>query len=170
MSYLEFTVTIQIQGVNPYVLVGQTQAQSLKPGWRKPMPVVVQINGQPTPPWHINMMPRGDGSYYLYLHGNVRNASQTQVGDTVEVKVQFDTSYKEGPTHPIPEWFAKALSQNQAATDAWNALIPSRQKEIVRSFARLKSDAAKQRNLTQAMYVLSGNAGRFMGRDWKGGR
>jgi hypothetical protein len=51
----------------------------------------------------------------------------------------------------------------------WDALIPSRQKEILRYFSWLKSDDAKQRNLEKAMHVLSGNEGRFMARPWKGG-
>ncbi|WP_416305931.1 hypothetical protein [Neptunicella sp. SCSIO 80796] len=45
-------------------------------------------------------------------------------------------------------------------------LTPSLQKEILRYFAGLKSDAAKQRNCQKAISVLSGNPGRFLARDW----
>jgi hypothetical protein len=47
---------------NPYTLVTPAQAKALKPGWRKPLPVLVRINGKPAEPWRINMMPVGDGS------------------------------------------------------------------------------------------------------------
>jgi hypothetical protein len=51
----------------------------------KPLPVVVRINGKPADGWRINMMPVGDGSFYLYLHSNVRKASGEAVGDRVRL-------------------------------------------------------------------------------------
>jgi len=45
----------------------------------------------------------------------------------------------------------------------------SRKKEILRYFARLKSQEARARNLEKALYVLSGRKGRFMARAWDGG-
>ena len=78
---LTFEAKIEIIGVNPYVLVVGMQAGQLRPAWRGPMPVLVTVNGEPEPPWRVNMMPRGDGSYYLYLAGVVRKASGTAVGD-----------------------------------------------------------------------------------------
>lgn len=167
---LHFDAVIDIYDGNPYVLVNQEQAQKLQTGWRKPMPVLVQINGQPKPAWKINMMPMGDGSFYLYLHGDVRKASKTKVGDTVKVAVQFDASYKEGPMHPMPKWFSDALAANPTAKRNWEALIPSRQKEILRYFSWLKSDEAKARNLDKALHVLSGSDGRFMARTWVNGK
>src|SRR5579884_2365164 len=101
MSQLKFKAVIQIVDVNPYGLVNAERANQLQESWRKPMPVLVQINGRPAEPWRINMMPRGDGSFYLYLHGDVRKASQTKVGDEVKVKLSFDASYKSGPM-PMP--------------------------------------------------------------------
>lgn len=170
MTRLQFHAPIEIYNGNPYVLISASQAQELHAGWKKPMPVLVQINGQPQPPWRINMMPIGDGTFYLYLHGDVREASQTKVGDRVEVKVEFDTEYMSGPQHPMPEWFAQALAKNPRAQKAWDALIPSRQKEVLRYFSWLKSDEAKKRNLEKALFVLSGNEGRFLARTWKDGK
>jgi len=37
------------------------------------MPVLIKINNKPNPPWKINMIPAGNGDFYLYLHGDVRN-------------------------------------------------------------------------------------------------
>jgi hypothetical protein len=133
------------------------------------MPVIIQVNGQPKPPWRINMMPVGNGDFYLYLHGDVRSASQTKVGDTVEVNVSFDKKYQNGPMHPMPAWFQTALNEHPAAQQNWEKLIPSRQKEILRYFSWLKSDAAIQRNLEKVLHVLSGKSGRFMARSWSEG-
>jgi hypothetical protein len=45
------------------------------------------------------MMPVGDGSVYLYLHGDIRKASGTAVGDRVRVEIEFDMGNKNGPQH-----------------------------------------------------------------------
>lgn len=167
---MKFLATIEIYNGNPYVLVSESRANTLQKDWHKPMPVLVQINGRLEPAWSINMMPIGDGSFYLYLHGDVRKASNTKVGDDVSVDVEFDSNYKNGPQHSMPDWFQEALSNNPTAQQNWYALIPSRQKEILRYFSWLKSDEAKERNLEKAMHVLSGKSGRFMARDWKHGK
>jgi len=166
---LLFRAKIEIIGVNPYVLVGAQQVERLRAGWRRPMPVKVQINGAPKPPWRINMMPMGDGNFYLYLAGVVRRASGTAVGDEVEVAVAFDSDYRGGPDE-LPEWFANALEADAAASANCAALSPSRQKEVVRYLLNLKLDSARERNLARAMHMLGGGAGRFMGRDWQGGQ
>ncbi len=167
---MRFRAVIEIYNGNPYILVSKNRAIKLNRGWKKPMPVLVKVNGEPNPSWKINMMPVGNGSFYLYLHGDVRKVSETKVGDIVEVDVSFDSEYKNGPMHPMPKWFSKELNKDLIARDNWDALIPSRQKEILRYFFWLKSDSAKKRNLEKAMQVLSGKEGRFMARSWKKGK
>lgn len=167
---LTFRATIAIRGINPYVPVSATQAARLMPGWRKAMPVRVQVNGQPEDPWRINLMPAGDGGFYLYLHASVRDASGTAVGDRVRVALWFDEDYRGGPPDDLPPWFEAALNAHRPAARAYAALPPSRQKELARHMARLKTDAARDRNLAQALAVLSGEPGRFMARDWTDGR
>ena len=164
-----FTAVIKIRGVNPFVLVSALRANAIKPGWRKPLPALVRINGEPADAWHINMMPVGDGSFYLYLHGDIRKASGTAVGDRVRVEIEFDASYRNGPQHLMPRWFKQALVANSQAMKNWTALVPSRKKEILRYFSRLNSPDARARNLAKALHVLSGEAGRFMARAWKNG-
>ena len=163
---LAFRAQIRITGVNPYVLVSAARAARLKLGWRRPLPVLLKVNGGPRIPWRINLMPRGDGSFYLYLHGGVRVASKTKVGDTVSVEISFNAKYRGGPEQRIPEWFRKPLAAASKATAAWKALTPSRKKEIVRYLARLKSPEARMRNLKRALAALSGKPARFLARSW----
>jgi len=158
-----------MRGINPFILVSASRATAIQPGWRKPLPVLVRINGKPKDPWRINMMPAGDWSFYLYLHGDIRKASGTAAGDRVRVQIEFDAAYKNGPQHPMPKWFKQALAANPQAMTNWTALIPSRKKEILRYFSRLTSPAARARNLVRALSVLSGEPGRFMAREWKNG-
>ena len=170
-SPLCFPAVVKIRGINPYVDVSAWRAGQLRRNWRKPMPVLVRINGKPArKPWRINMMPAGNGGFYLYLHDSVRQASGTRVGDRVTVELDFDHAYRNGPLHPMPRWLSAALRDNPRAKLNWSRLAPSRKKEILRYFAGLKSEAARQRNLARAMVVLSGAPGRFMARAWSGGK
>jgi Bacteriocin-protection, YdeI or OmpD-Associated/Domain of unknown function (DUF1905) len=169
MKPLTFRGTIQLRGINPYIAVDAAVSATLKSGWRKPIPVLLRINGKPPDACRTNMMPAGDGSFYLYLNGRVRSEAGVSVGQLVDVELEFDRSYKNGPLHPVPGWFKQALKQNPSAQNNWNALPPSRKKEVLRYFANLKSADAQARNLNKAIHALSGQATRFMARDWKNG-
>ena len=118
----------------------------IKPDWRKPLPVLVRIDGHPkAKPWRINMIPTGTGAFYLYLHGSVRGASKTKVGDVVAVEIEFDSAYRGGVSiDPFSPWITDPQCGGQTAR---TALTPSRKKEIVRYLTALKSDAARERNL-----------------------
>src|ERR1700676_1660055 len=74
---IAFTATIKIRNGNPYIPVDSSRAAAIKEGWRKPLPVRLRINGLPRKAWRVNMMPVGDGSFYLYLHGAMRATSGT---------------------------------------------------------------------------------------------
>jgi hypothetical protein len=169
MTTSSFTSVVKIRGVNPFILVSASRANTIKPGWRKPLPVLVRINGKPAKARRVNMMPVGGGSFYLYLHGDLRKASGTAVGDRVRVEIEFDPSYRNGPQHPMPPWFKQALAGNPHTMKHWKALTPSRKKEILRYFSHLNSPEARARNLAKALHVLSGETGRFMARAWKNG-
>jgi hypothetical protein len=164
-----FAAVIEIRNANPYILVSAVRASTIKPGRRRPIPVLVRVNGNPSHHWPINMMPVGNGDFYLYLHGDIRRASHTSVGDRVQVEINFDARYRNGPQHPMPIWFRRGLTANPQAKKNWQALSPSRKKEILHYFSRLKSSAAQARNLARALHVLSGAAGRFMARTWADG-
>ena len=114
------------------------------------------------------MVPVGNGAFYLYLHGDVRRASMTTVGQRVAVEVAFDGAYRNGPMHRMPEWFGKPLARDsRAAAAAWKRLTLSRKKEILRYLARLKSPEARARNVRRALAALSGGPERYMGRSWQ---
>lgn len=159
MAVLRFTARMEIRGINPFVLVSAARATRIKAGWRKPLPVLVRVNGHPKPaPWRINMMPAGDGTFYLYLHGDVRRAAGTAVGDRVRVEVEFDAAYRGGPLTPVPRELRAALKGDAAATRAWEALTPSRKKEVVRYLVALKSPEALKRNVMKFVDQLGGRA------------
>jgi hypothetical protein len=168
---MRFFAEVKILEANPYVLVSAARARRIKPDWKKPLPVLVRIEGKPSErPFRINMMPVGDGSFRLYLHGDVRKASGTKVGDRVRVDVAFDASYRGGPLQPMPAWFRVPLSRNRRVKQAWDALVPSRKKEILRYLVRLKSKEARDRNLARVLRALSGKKERTRARSFLGAR
>ena len=105
----------------------------------------------------------------MYLKGLVREQAGVSVGDLVRVDIEYDASYRKGPQHPMPPWFRNALKKHPQAGKTWDTLIPSRKKEVLRYFARLKSPEARTRNLARALHVLSGQTARFMARTWTNG-
>jgi hypothetical protein len=163
---VRFRSRIEINRINFYVLVRADQAARLMGNWRRPMPVRVKVNGTPDTPWRTNLMPVANAHFFLYLHGQVRNASGTSVGDLVSITLEFDDEYKGGPAHPMPSWFGDDLDRNPDAKKGWANLTPSRRKEILRYFAGLKSGAAQERNVRKALHVLAGGKARFMAREW----
>jgi len=166
MSSVRFRSVIELNNINPYVLVSARIVARIRKDWRKPLPVRARLNGKPKDPWRINLMPIGGGSFYLYLHGDLRKGSGAKVGDSVTVELEFDDEYRSGPAHPVPSWFRDALNRNRSAKRVWSELIPSRKKEILRYFSWLKSPEARARNVQRAIHVLAGGKGRFMGRSW----
>lgn len=161
-----FRALIKQRGVNPYVIVSAALAAQLKAEWRKALPVHAWINGAPADGWRVNLMPIGDGRFYLYLNGDVRDQAGVGVGDRVDVRLRFNARYKGGPADPMPPWFETALKKNAKARRGWDALTPSLQKEILRYLARLKTPEARAGNLEKALRVLSGQPGKFLARDW----
>ena len=116
------------------------------------------------------MVPKGNGDFYLYLHGSVRTASNTKVGDEVEVEILLDEDYRGGPQHEMPTQLRTFLNTHKQARSNWDDLSPSRQKEVVRYLAAIKSDEVRQRNVDKTIQALSGEPIHFMGRDWREGR
>jgi hypothetical protein len=169
MHEIAFKATIELRGYNPYIAISAGQATAIAPGWRRPIPVLVQLNGGPTPPWRINMMPVGDGSFYLYLDNGIRKPTRTAVGDEVMVTLGFDTEYRGGPAHDMPDDLVTALLDNIAAASNWDKLPPSRKKEVLRYLQRLQSSTARLSNLERLMNVLEGQEARYLARQWKDG-
>lgn len=169
LNTCRFQGVLQIRGINPFVRVSAARVEALKPGWRKPLPVLLKINGKPVNSARTNMMPAGDGSFFLYLNEIVRSAAGVGVGDRVRVEISFDAEYRYGPQHPMPAWFGKALKENPQAKKNWGLLIPSRKKEVLRYLAQLKSEGARKRNLAKVMDALTGKEVRFMARTWRHG-
>jgi len=87
--------------------------------------------------------------------------SPGRIGETIAVAIAYDAADRS--IRPHPRW-VKALKANTAAKKTFDQLPPSRQKEIVRNIAGLKTEESIDRNIQRAIAFLNGN-GRFAGRD-----
>lgn len=156
----KFRAVLQIIGINPCV--------SLPPGVlaricqaagkdKSPIRVKGRINEQP---FHQNIV-RYLGEWRLYINTTMLAHSPKRIGESLRIEIGFDPEHAPRPEHKD---FEAALQQHPLAKNVFQQLPPSRQKEIVRYIAALKTEKAISQNIVRTIHFLEGN-GRFIGRD-----
>ena len=155
-----FIAKIQIIGVNPYVLLPSILLRYIfkKAGKDKgAIPVQLKIGGKD----FIPNLVKYSGKWRLYLNGLMRKAAGKDVGDIIEIQIDFDPKPRITPIHPK---LKKAFKENPDAKKAFEKLSPSRQKEILRYINFLKSEESVDRNIKRAISHLVGKQS-FVGRN-----
>ena len=122
-----------------------------------PIPICGTLNGHP----YIQTLVKYAGHWRLYLNTPMLKATNLDVGDTAKFTIEFDPTDRTIPMHPK---LAVALDANKKAKTVFDALPPSRQKEIVRYISALKNEETVDRNVDRAIQFLFGNT-RFIGSD-----
>ena len=155
-----FTARIEIIGVNPYVLLTEEVlnvifSQSNKN--KAAIPVCGTLNGVA----FVQTLVKYSGKWRLYLNTPMRKSTRTNVGDTVQIEIEYDSLPRITPMHPKLE---KVLNENPDAKLVFEKLSPSRQKEIIRYISFLKTEVAIENNLKRIIQFLYGNDS-FVGRD-----
>jgi Bacteriocin-protection, YdeI or OmpD-Associated/Domain of unknown function (DUF1905) len=157
---VRFSALIEIIGVNPFVLIPPADLEEIfrQAGKSKgTIQVKGYLNGKP----FIQTLVKFAGQWRLYLNMPMRRSTNRTVGDPVEVSMEFD------PAPRFPDFHPKllvALNHYPEAKAIFDQLPPSRQKEIVRYIAHLKSEESVDRNVPKAIDFLLGKI-RFVGRD-----
>lgn len=155
-----FKALIEIIGINPFVFVPEAILQNIFTAAGKDrghIPIHGTINGKP----YAQTLVKYSGHWRLYINTTMLKDSPKRIGETVEVSVQFDPVERIIKPHPR---LVKALKASPRAKKAFDALSPSRQKEIVRYIASLKTAESIDRNIKRAIGFLSGKND-FAGRD-----
>lgn len=155
-----FTASLERIGVNPYVQVPEKILSAILKTNGKvkgPVPVRGSVNGKP----YTQTLVRFHGLWRLYINLKMLANSPKRIGEVVEVTIENDPVERE---IPMPPKLKAALDKVPMAKKVFESLIPSRQKEIVRYMANLKSEEAVDRNTEKAIGFLMGN-NRFVGRD-----
>ncbi len=155
-----FSATLEIIVGNPYVLLppkvlAAVFAQAARD--KGPIPVRGALNGKP----FQQTLVKYSGAWRLYVNLTMLENSPRRIGEEVEVEIEYDPSDRTIEQHPK---LTQALAENPAAREVFDGLSPSRQKEIVRYIAQLKSEASVERNVERAISFLLGK-GLFVGRE-----
>ena len=107
------------------------------------------IDGKP----FVQTVVKYQGLWRLYLNTPMREASNTTVGDTVTIALEYNEN---PPVVKMPPQLIKALKENSTANTAFQKLPPYRQKEITRYLANLKTPETLEKNLQKVMDFLEG--------------
>ena len=154
-----FSAKIQIIGVNPYIQLPSTLLKHIfqKAGKDKgAIPVQLKIGGKS----FIQNLVKYSGKWRLYLNGPMRKVAGKDVGDRIDIQIDFDPMPRITPMHLK---LKKAFKENKKAKDVFEKLSPSRQKEILRYINFLKSDESVDKNIKRAISHLAGKQS-FVGR------
>lgn len=113
----------------------------------------IQVRGKLNGADFIQTLVKYQGAWRLYINGEMLKASDTKLGDTVKIEIEFDPRPRETP---MPPQFAKALKNDKTAKAEFEKLPPSRQKEILRYLGFLKSEESLARNVKRVIKHLRG--------------
>ena len=155
-----FSATIEKIGVNPYVLLPDPVLKSIFKFAGKEkgaIPVRGTLNGK----IFLQTLVKYNGKWRLYLNTPMRKAAGIEVGDIAHVKIEFDLQLRVIEMHPL---LSAALQKDPLAKAAFDILSPSRQKEIKRYIANLKTEESVMLNVAKIIRHLSGKE-RFAGRE-----
>lgn len=139
------------EAINPCVVVPASIVVALRAesGKNQSLPVRATVQGKP---FRANVM-RYLGAWRLYLNGTIRKATGVDTGDRVSVTLGHDPTPRR---EKVPKVFAAALARDAKARKAFQALVPSRQKELLRYLNNLKREESVQRNLSKMLRYLKG--------------
>ena len=160
MNERAFTAELEIIYGNPFVRVPSPLLEDLfvEAGRSKgPIPIRGSVNRRP----YQQTLVRFRGEWRLYVNMQMLDDSPRRIGEQLELTVAFDPSDRTIQPHPK---LVAALNANPMASEAFDRLSPSRQKEIIRYVDSLKSEASVDRNVERAVGFLLGDEP-FVGRD-----
>jgi len=147
-----FSAKISKIGINPYVGVPENALDSLfkqSGKTRGPIPVCGTLNGKK----FKQTLVKYQGAWRLYINGSMREAAAIDVGDQAYVKLEFDPLPRIEEMHPK---LVHAFARNKAAKTAFEKLVPSRRKEILRYLNAMKTESSLERNVEKIVQYLLG--------------
>jgi hypothetical protein len=145
MGELRIRTTIERHDPASAIILTDEQVEAL--GGPRNAPITLTIGGV-TVRTRIGQM---RGMNMVGLSRERREALGVEAGDEVEAIIALDT--EERATEVPPELEA-VLAEDPTAKAAFEALAPSRRKEMARSIAEAKAPETKQRRLAKALDQL----------------
>lgn len=155
-----FQASLEIMVGNPFVFVPEIILEEVFQQANKnkgAIPIRGTINGKP----YQQTLVKYSGDWRLYINLKMLKDSPRRIGEEIDVEIEFDPNDRTIEPHPR---FTEALIGNPQAKAVFDRLSPSRQKEIIRYIANLKTEESVERNVVRAVRFLLGE-GKFVGRD-----
>lgn len=139
------------KAINPCVRVPAAIVTALRAesGRNQALPVRGTLQGKS---FKANVV-RYLGAWRLYLNGIMRRRAGVDTGDRVEVTLRHDPVPRREKT---PRAFTAALARDRKAKAAFEALAPSRRKDIRRYLGNLKREATLRMNIDKVLHYLRG--------------
>jgi hypothetical protein len=147
-----FRATIALLGINPHVSVPARHLKALFAAAGRetsPIPIRVELEGTS---FQQNLV-KYQGAWRLYLNTPMRKAAGKDVGERVTLAVQHDPTPRR---EPMPAALERALDEHPDARAAFDALAPSRKKEIQRYLGSAKTTITRTRNVDKVIAHLEG--------------
>lgn len=160
ISRFHFSENLKIIGVNPYLSLNEEILEGIFRDANKskgPIPVCGVLNGK----LFTQTLVKFAGEWRFYINLMMLENSPQRIGELLEGTIQFDPPPR---IIEVPLAWTQALEENPLAKEKFDTLSPSRQKEIVRYLANLKSEESLTKNIGRAINHLLGKE-RFVGRD-----
>ncbi|MDR0926906.1 MAG: YdeI/OmpD-associated family protein [Ignavibacteria bacterium] len=156
----KFSAKIEIIGINPFVFIPENILQNIfeQSGKNKGF---IPIKGTVNNNTYKQTLLKYKGLWRLYINTTMLKNSPKKIGEIIELTIEFDPI--ERKIIPNPK-FISALEENAEAKIIFDALSPSRQHEIIRYIANLKTEESVSRNINRAINFLLGN-GSFVARN-----
>lgn len=156
----KFKAPLDIIGINPFVFVPEQILKEIftqagKDKGHIPVSVVVNDNK------HQQTLVKFRGYWRLYINVKMLPNSPKRIGEIIEIAIEFDPTDRTIKPHPE---LLQALNQNMEANQVFEGLPASRQKEIIRYIASLKTAVSVTKNVQRVIGFLTGK-NRFVGRD-----
>jgi hypothetical protein len=147
-----FRASIELLGINPFVTLPAAHLKALLAAAGRTsgaIPIRVELGGVSFP----QNLVKYRGAWRLYLNLPMRQAAGKDVGERVLLSVEFDPS---PPVEPMPSELRRSLAEHPDAKAAFEALPPSRKKEIQRYLNSAKTEATRSRNVAKVIAFLRG--------------
>ena len=101
-----------------------------------------------------SLVPVKGAPYRLFVNGPMLKGADVQVGDKVSFTIEQDTNPNSRKV-PMPASLKARMIEHEA-WEAFKALAPSRQQEILRYLSFLKTEESRERNIQKVIVHLKG--------------
>ena len=120
-------------------------------GSRKAIPVKATFNGKM---YRMNLLPHGNGTHWLHLKQEIREAIGKTEGDTVHIVIEKDNDL---PEIQIPDYLQWLLEDHPKMKEAFSNLTYRYKKFWIEFIKEPKTDEAKVHRVNRLFEFLMGN-------------